>query len=371
MKVFQCIHKYAPHIPYFEQKYGINDDTEMTFDQLRTLLIEDGYASSYILKPALEGDTDKVFYTIWDYERLQLLWAREQGFKTKDLDQIKAAQIEELKPEVFYNHSPYYDNNFIKQISHKDQIIKACWDAIITPNPSYHTDYSIRLTLFEPYVKLWNQHGYPARILPPAFPPAREKLGNSTRDIDILFYGQYGAYFFSGRNDMLRKLVPWAKSNGFKLKLHLQGVDQKKPLINVKGIRRITRWLPVAPRIISQHVSPPIYGQQLYETIANSKIVINAFTNYNGLFKDNMRNYEAFGCGALLISEDGIYPDHFEPNKDFLTYRSADELLEKIKNVLSTPDQGLDMATKAHEKLKLFYTKERQWDLFKDAIRHV
>jgi spore maturation protein CgeB len=106
----------------------------------------------------------------------------------------------------------------------------------------------------------------------------------------------------------------------------------------------------------------------LYETIARSKIVINAFTKFNGHYKDNMRNYESIGCGALLIGEDGVYPEHFVPNTDFYTYRSPDELIEKIENVLSMPDQGLEMAIKTREKLKQIYSKENQWISFVNTI---
>ncbi len=65
MKIYQCIHKYKPHIPQFEAKHGIGDDTDISFEELRKLVIEDGYASPYILQPALEGNSDEVFYTLW------------------------------------------------------------------------------------------------------------------------------------------------------------------------------------------------------------------------------------------------------------------------------------------------------------------
>ena len=103
MRVYQCIHKYRPHIPLFEKKYGVTD--EMDFETLRKLIMQDGYASTYVLLPALQQNFDEVFYTIWNYERLQLLWASEHGLRSKDLDEIKLAQIEEYRPDVFYNMS--------------------------------------------------------------------------------------------------------------------------------------------------------------------------------------------------------------------------------------------------------------------------
>ena len=78
MKIYQCIHKYPPHIPQFEAKHGITDDSILSFEELRKLIVDDGYASPYILQPALEHKTEEVFYTIWNYKRLQLLWAKRK-----------------------------------------------------------------------------------------------------------------------------------------------------------------------------------------------------------------------------------------------------------------------------------------------------
>lgn len=367
MKVYQCFHKYNQYTKYFEDRYKPIQNN-LSFKDWRDLLINDGYSSCYMLQPALEGRAEEVFCTIWNYEALQFRWAAENGLKTKNLEEIKFAQLEEFKPDVFYNFSPYYDNNFIEKVHHKKDLVKVCWDSIITNSPSFHEKYDLRFSLFEPYVKYWNQHGFKSSLLPAAFPKSWDELNQKVKDIDILYYGQYGEYFFSERNKILQELVKWTKIKGFNFKLHLQGFNQKKPLINKRGFRKITCFIPVAPGIITKNSLFPIYGRQLYETIARSKIVVNGFTNYNGLFKDNMRNYETIGCGAFLISEDGIYPENFLPNVDFYTYRSSSELFEKIEKVLSLPDQGLQLTETTREKLKIIYSKERQWKNFINAI---
>lgn len=367
MKVYQCIHQYEPHIQYFEDKYT-NIISELSFSDLRNLLIEDGYANTYILKPAIERKSDEVFYTIWDYETLQFKWAHEHGLITRNLDEIKLAQIEEFKPDVFYNHTPNYDNDFVLKIGGGKKIIKACWDAIIDKYPSNHSYYDVRFSLFEPYIKYWNQHGYNACLLSPAFAPSWEKLEVTHKDIDILFYGQYLVHYFSGRNNLLKELMLWSRSQGLTFNLHIQYSYKRKSLINKKGFRKITRWIPYIPKIVTRNSLSPIYGQKLYDTIARSKVVLNSFGNFNGLYKDNMRNYEAIGCGAFLIGEDGIYPEHFKQNQDFYAFRTVPELFDKIHQVLTLPDQGFSLAQKTREKLRLIYTKNYQWQSFISAI---
>jgi hypothetical protein len=370
MKVYQCIHKYSPHIPFLERKHNIGQRS-LSFEELRNIIIQDGYAAPYILKPAIEGKADQVFYTIWDYERLQHKWAEEHGLKTRNLDEIKLAQIEEFKPDVFYNHSPRYDNNFVEKLPENQKMKKVCWDAVITSYPFLNENYDLRLTLFEPFVKYWNKKGLKASLLSPAYSPTWNKLMKNEREIDVFFYGQTGDFFFSERNQLILKLLEWQTKNQYDVRVHLQRSTKKQSFVNMRYLRRLTRWIDKTPPIIKKHALAPLYGEGLYQAVANTKIVINAFTNYNGLFKDNMRNYEATGLGALMISEDGIYPDFLESDRDFLTYKTADELIEKIEYALSLPDQGREMANRAHQKLITNCTKEKQWATFCKLVENL
>lgn len=371
MKIFQCIHKYPPHIPIFEKKYRIRE-RDLSFDELRDLLIQDGYASTYILKPALEKKKEEVFFTLWNYERLQYKWAEENHLQTKDLDEIKLAQIKSFKPDVFYNHSPRNDNNFVEKLAGFEDLKKICWDGIITEYPFIHEKYDARVTLFEPYVKYWKSKGLHASLLSPAYVSSWEKYEQEDRDIDVLFYGQYNEEYFSSRNKIIHELLEWQSAKFYNVKVHLQGIkNRKKPFINIKGLRGFTKWIDPLPKVISEYALGPIYADKLYHTIGNSKIVVNASGNYNGLYKNNMRVYEALGMGALMISEDGIYPDQMVPEKDFLTFRNTDELTEKIEYVLSQPDQGRKMASQGHGKLKKDFSKENQWKQFVEIVNNI
>jgi hypothetical protein len=368
MKVYQCIRAYDPYIPAFESKYKVRENN-YSFNELRDLLIQDGFASLYILKPAFEKDDD-FFFTLWNYETLQFKWAEENGLKTKNLDEIRIAQIESFKPEVYYNFSTYYDNKYLQSALNQKDLFKVCWDATIgSYYPPVHGNYDLRATLFEPYFKYWNQHGYNSILLSPAIPDSWRNLPEVEKDIDILFYGQINDYYFSARNHILENLLKWNKQKNYHLRIHLQLPRHKRPLINIGRLRNFARWLPPASRELLKNALPPIYGQELYETINRSRIVINTFGNYNGIFKENMRNYESTGCGALLVSEDGVYPDHFIPNKDFFIYRSDYDLFKVLDQVLSQPDLSTEIATKTKTKMQAVYSKQEQWNKFEKAVK--
>ena len=169
MRVYQAIHKYAPHIPLFEKRIGIDDRTDITFVELQKLIIKDGFASSYILQPAIQGKTDEVFFTIWDYERLQYLWADEHGMQSRDLSVIKKAQIDWFQPDVFYNHSAFCDNGFIEKFELDEKIIKVCWFAFIKMKPLFLPGYDIRVSLHRPFIEYWRNRDLVAYELQPSF----------------------------------------------------------------------------------------------------------------------------------------------------------------------------------------------------------
>lgn len=367
MRIYQCIHRYPPHIPLFEKKYGITD--EMDFETVRRLLVEDGYASTYILQPALEGRHDEVFYTLWDYERLQRLWAREHGLKTRDPVQIKLAQIEAFRPDVFYNMSAVYDRNFIDRLGKRSDRKDIYWNAIIEPVPRTFLQYDGHVSLHRPYVAYWRRQGLATLELQPAIPRSWRVLPTRDRTIDVLFYGQYVAGgMFDNRNRLVDRLLRHASDGRRSIRCHLSYVERRPTLFRIPGIpgsRIRSPFVTFPRRFVRECALPPLYGEQLYSALAQAKIVVNAYTDDNRDFKSNMRLFEATGHGAFLVSEAGNYPDGFEPGIDFLTYRNFDELIEQIERALADWPRHAGIAGRTRTKIASLYSKERQWIEFR------
>ena len=103
MKFIQITHKYNPFIDYFEKKYNIVE-LNPDFRTLQRLLVHDGFYAPHILKPVFDDDENS-FYIMWDYNRLQLTWAKENNYETNDLIEILGLQIKLFDPEVIYNMS--------------------------------------------------------------------------------------------------------------------------------------------------------------------------------------------------------------------------------------------------------------------------
>lgn len=367
MRVFQTIHKYAPHIPLFEKRNNITDQTNLTFAELQRLIIDDGYASSYILFPAIEGKTDNVFFTIWNYERMQFLWAKEHGLNTRDLNKIKLAQVNWYKPDVFYNHSAFCDENFIDYLGNRKNILKICWYSVVTENPMKLKNYDIRLTLHRPYLYKWEESNLKSFELQPSFDSRLNKYDSLDKPIDFLFYGQYDPLLFGGRNNLVDKLLEYSLTGKVNMRIHLHYNSLKKPFINIRFIRRIG-YNTKHSAFIATNSLPPLYGRDLYETIGKSKFVINGYGDFNTEFKSNMRLFEALNCGSLLISESGTYPEGFEANKNYIPYNNVNNLIDILPELLSNYSGKKEDMKLYVEKAREMYSKENQWKRFKEIV---
>ena len=365
MKIYQCIHKYPPHIPLFEAKNKINDKTNITFDELRKLIIEDGYASTYILQPALEGNDDEVFFTIWNYERLQFLWAKEHGIESRDLSVIKKAQIDWFKPDVFYNHSAFCDNDFIKKNNIDENIIKVCWYGIIGPKPELFKDYDIRVSLHRPYIPIWRNKGLVAYELQGAFVKQWNTYNEQNKNTDLLFYGQCSFRFFNNRTKLLDSLLN--HSSSFDLAFHLSLKGHREPIVDIPLIRN--RFFKKSPytNLLSKSL-PPLYGSSLYSAIGKTRFTLNGYTDFNTEFKSNMRLFESLGCGSLLLSEQGIYPEGFEDGKNYISYKDYHDLVQKLPLLLENYETIRKDMEPNINKLKRKYSKENQWQSFQNII---
>ena len=186
MKVLQAIHSYAPYISHFEKKYNINKK-EISFDELKKLLLADRFYAAHILEPVL-NDTENGFYTMWDYPLLQQKWAESKGWNETDLKKILFAQLEEFKPDVFYNCSPIrFDASEIKtQISPK--ILKVCWYASPEKKDINFKVYKTRLTNLPPDVQPNSKLDFRSDLFQPAHDPIMDEIMNDTeKKIDIFF----------------------------------------------------------------------------------------------------------------------------------------------------------------------------------------
>jgi spore maturation protein CgeB len=78
------------------------------------------------------------------------------------------------------------------------------------------------------------------------------------------------------------------------------------------------------------------WGNKMYYILAHSQITINRHADVAENYANNMRLFEATGCGSLLITDSKKNLNKFFiPDKEIITYHSPQELVNKVQYYLS------------------------------------
>lgn len=277
---------------------------DLGFDERRRVFLDDRFGALHFLQPVLNGDAN-AFFTCGNDSILQRDWARENGLRDDSLlDDILLAQIEHHRAEVLYNLDPVlFPSTFVRKLP---GCVKKtfCWRAA----PSGHADltaYGAVLGNFPSILEAWRHKGCRAEWFSPSIDPVMNEYGHGQRHIDVLFVGGYSRHH-SERARVLERVAS------------LAGARHIVFCLDVSRLTRLAespigRLLPLGKHrrsdAITRIANPPVFGRQLYGLIGNSKIVLNGAIDMAGRDRGNMRCFEAMGCGALLVSDAGNYPE--------------------------------------------------------------
>jgi len=329
------------------------------FEARRRVFLDDRFGALHFLKPVLEGDAE-AFFTNGDDETLQRYWARENGMQgNPPLEDILLAQIEHHRTEVFYNLDPVrYPSAFVRRLP--GCVRKTlCWRAAPSGNADL-TAYGAVLGNFPSILDAWSRMGCHAETFFPAIDPVMADYGQVDRPIDVLFVGGYSRHH-AMRGKVLERVASLADTCHVVYRLDASRLTRlaESPLGRLMPLQRHRR-----PRDIAKIAEPPVFGRQLYELIGKSKIVLNGAIDMAGQDRGNMRCFEAMGCGALLLSDAGNYPEGMNAGETMVDYDSAEQAFRKISESLRHWPQWEELAARGRSRVSEIYSKSLQWSRF-------
>lgn len=305
-------------------------------------------------------------------EPLQKAWARENNVsysETNWLKDIALAQVKAFKPNVIYlDDLDLFDQSFRQQVREvlKGNVIIIGWRSSLTNDFTIFKDLNLILSAANHMVHKLRQGGANAIQMPLGFEDTLLEVIKPAveRDLDFTFVGSLGSRYgqHSRRYAIIEKLMPstplqvWGDNSelGFrstrgrslfscisemnKVLRHMgvsERLREKLPLI-----RRGVSWIspPTSPslrHLYHNRVHQPLFGLKYYEILARSKIVFNNHIDCAEDCAGNVRLYEATGMGACLLTDwKTNLPDLFGIDVDVVTYRSAEECIEKVSYLL-------------------------------------
>jgi hypothetical protein len=188
--------------------------------------------------------------------------------------------------------------------------------------------------------------------------------GNSQRPIDVLFVGGYSRHHMR-RAEMLDAVAGLA--DRFQIVFHLDPSRLSRLAESPVGF-----VLPLAkyrrPQSVRSVSRLPAFGLELYRALSQAKIVLNGAIDMSGNERGNMRCFEGMGCGALLLSDDGKYPDGMVPGSTLITYGSPIEAIAQVRQLLADGNQREAIAREGQKMVSTRYSKEIQWSRFQELL---
>jgi hypothetical protein len=334
-----------------------------SFAARRRQLLNDRFGALHFLKPVLDGDSE-TFFTNGDDGILQRAWAREHNMRQSSLADILLAQIEDHRTEVFYNTDPMrYDSSFIHRLPGcvKNTI---CWRAA----PSGSVDlsaYGMVVCNFPSILEDWRRKGCKVAYFCPAVDPEMDGYGNAERVIDILFVGGYSRHH-STRVKVLQSIAALSPDRNVVYCLdasRMTRLAESLPGLLFPQLRKLRR-----PQAIKEVARGPVFGRDLYQLIGSAKIVLNGAIDMAGNDRGNMRCFEAMGCGALLLSDDGVYPEGMKDGETMFTYKSPGDAVTLVHRLLSNDAEADVVAARGRKMVGERFSKIAQWQRFIEIV---
>lgn len=252
-------------------------------DELATVLsYEFGTGSAY--GHYLRANGIDVTDIIANHSGLQHKWAHDHG-ASGTLQEILLAQIAYYKPDIlFFQDLSFLPASTLEQLRSQYIVTGQC--SCPLPDVQNVRQFHCLWTSFPHYVRRFEELGVRAIYSPLAFDQrhAFERV-QPAREYDITFVGGVGrdSHWLAGTD--LLELVATA----FPYNFHWWGYGMER----LSGTSRLARCY-----------RGQAWGNAMYSIYRRSKIVINRHGEVAEQYANNMRMYEATGCGALLVTED-------------------------------------------------------------------
>lgn len=261
--------------------------------------------------------------------RLQMLWARENHHTGGD---ILLAQIADFKPDVvFFQDLSFCSPDVLARL--KDNYVLAGQCSCPMPAEQNIRQFDVLFTSFPHYVPIFESLGVRAVFNPLAFDPI-VVMGRTTqpieREIDVAFVGGVGnpSHWAYGMQvlDAIARQCPSSFFWGY-------------------GYDLLPSGSPILARYRGQ-----AWGLRQYEIMQRAKIVINRHGEVSRNCANNMRLFEATGCGAMLLTDakDNLC-DFFSP-EEVIAYRSPRDAVEKIIYYLEHSQERKEIAMRGQER---------------------
>lgn len=371
-------------------------------------LMDDCFGSSDFWTKALTARDYETADLIMNAEPMQKAWATEAATEYDDKNwvfSVTAAQVEMFKPDVLLVADyTTVTSEFLRHLRERCPSIRLvlCWCGAPYSDGAIFEECDIVLSCVPELVKHFKEggrrshhvnHAFDARILAKLDEPVGP-LAN------FVFLGSIvmSRRFHREREALIRKLVAatnlqiWSKvstgdarQNGspaigseernerFVVRRALKGIARRAGgFLQVAG--KTTTAEPVSIPLVDQHIVdralPPLFGLKMFQQLRSSRVALNTHIDISPISASNMRLFEATGVGTCLLTDwKANLPQLFKPDAEIVSYRDANECIEKVKYLLENESERLRIAAAGQRRTLRDHTFQHRAAQIDDLIR--
>jgi spore maturation protein CgeB len=330
----------------------------------------------------------KLGYEVWEpvgnAEPAQKKWALENGvaFGEKTwLFDIVTAQVKQFGPDVvFVNDYSTYNAEFFNRLRDTCPSIRCVigWCGAPFSDDRVFKAYDLVLSNISCLVAYFRNRGLRCEYLHHAFEPRILDRINSDSEptTDFSFLGSIvkAAGYHNQREALLKRICQktdlkiWSNvrrpSNRemHRLPLKQKIYDAVQSVKSFPGGRSLLEMVPRIKHYVSMkerpnldhytdaavvdNSQPALYGLAMFQKLHDSKVSLNTHIDISTGHASNMRLFEATGVGSCLMTEwQPNLSDLLEPDFEIITYRSAEEAVEKKNYLLDHEAKRRKIAT--------------------------
>lgn len=273
----------------------------------------------------------EVIEVIPHFTFFQRRWAEENGLSPDtDPAAIFIEQIKALKPNVVFT-----DN--ISQMP--AELVERRDDfpflKLLVAQKGFPEDFELLARCDLVFASIWGLHtvllsqGVQSRYLLHSFDPVvLDSMSETAPEHGFVFSGHSGYGW------------DWHHRTRYNLLRHLLETMPFEAWIAERDMTLYPAIEDPLRELFPDKTHPPVYGVDMYDLLAGSRLVLNQHPDSSYGYTSNMRMFEAGGVGACTLVDNGLrMRELFEPDEEVVVYSSFEECREKAQYLLDHPEE--------------------------------
>lgn len=317
---------------------------------------------------------------VYNAEILQKSWAEKYNINYNN--HILLQQIKYYQPDVvFFQDIVAFSGDFVKEIRTQVPNIKLIFGHCCSPfsNDRFvdYSQYDFLITC-APFVDIFRKNNIKCYEFAHGFEASQLNIIKENNNYDLIDFVFFGSFLYVNNKEFHENralIIEELLKNKTNLKIYSSnfvvdtnfsyfsklGAYWTATTLKNCGLKSVARKLPIVKKFVNlneavkkqsfskEFVNSVIkenhYGFEMLKILSKSRIGFNVHGGIAGDFAANVRMFEVTGVGSLLLTDHKKnIKDYFEPDFEIVTYKNAEECIEKVNYLLNHEDERMKIA---------------------------